>query len=131
MYKTRILIVDDDVNLSNLVGIILQRTGLYDVKVENRSSQALTVARDFRPQLVLLDVDMPGMDGGDIAAQLRADAALKSVPIIFFTSLVGQSESGDGLVKLGGDHFLAKHVKPAVLVRCIAERLAGTSQLAA
>jgi two-component system OmpR family response regulator len=74
MEKTRILIIDDDVHLSRLVAIMLDKTGTYASAVENRSHQALTPARRFRPELVLLDVDMPGFDGGDVARQFRADA---------------------------------------------------------
>jgi two-component system OmpR family response regulator len=83
MDKTRILIVDDDIGLSRLVGLALEKTRLYEVKVENRSRQALRCAQEFRPHLVLLDVDMPGMDGGAVAAQLRSDLSLNDLHIIF------------------------------------------------
>lgn len=115
----RILIVDDDIGLSQLVGLALEKTRLYEVKVENRSRQALACVREFRPHLVLLDVDMPGMDGGAVAAQLRADTSLEDLHIIFFTSLLSQNESGQALSKRGGDLFLPKPIDTAALVSSI------------
>ncbi len=115
----RILIVDDDIGLSRLVGLALEKTRLYEVRVENRSRQALACAREFRPHLVLLDVDMPGMDGGAVAAQLRADTSLGDLHIIFFTSLLSQNEGGQALSKRGGDLFLPKPIDTAALVSSI------------
>ena len=119
MDKTRILVVDDDVGISRLVSIALEKTRLYEVRVENRSRQALPCAREFRPHLVLLDVDMPGMDGGAVAAQLRADLSLNDLKIIFFTSLISRSETAQSLISRGGDLFLCKPVDAATLVRSI------------
>lgn len=124
MNKTRILVVDDDIGLSRLVGISLEKTRLYQVRVETRSRQALAVAREFQPHLVLLDVDMPGMDGGAVAAQLRADISLRDLHIVFFTSLLSSRESGQTLVKRGGDLFLPKPIDTAALVRSIETVLA-------
>ncbi len=131
MEKSRILIVDDDVHLSKLVRLILERTDRHEVRVENRSRHALAAARDFRPQLVLLDVDMPGFDGGDVAAQFRADPSLRDTPIIFFTSLARQTAAATEVVKMGGENMLAKPVEPDVLIRCVAAMLLGKPALAA
>lgn len=119
MEKTRILVVDDDVGLSRLVAMALEKTRLYQVRVENRSRQALACAREFRPHLVLLDVDMPGIDGGTVAAQLRADTSLGDPHIIFFTSLISANEAGQTLVERGGDLYLPKPIDTATLVRSI------------
>ena len=127
MEKPRILVVDDDVALSRLVGIALEKTRLYDVKVENRSRQALGCARQFQPHLVLLDVDMPGMDGGVVAAQLRSDTALRDLQIIFFTSLLSPQESGATLITRGDELFLPKPVDTATLIRSIEQVLAQAS----
>lgn len=123
MEKHRILVVDDDVHLSQLVAIVLNKTGAYASLVENRSHQALATARKFRPDLVLLDVDMPGLDGGDVARQLRADPTLRDVPVIFFTSLVSPSESKRGMATSGGERFLPKPVDPGVLIQSIGDVL--------
>lgn len=127
MNKTRILVVDDDVGLSRLVGLTLEKTRLYEVRVENRSRHALQCAREFQPHLVLLDVDMPGMDGGAVAAQLRSDLSLNDLQIVFFTSLISANETGRSLISRGGDLFLPKPVDTATLVRSIETILLQTS----
>lgn len=121
--KIKILIVDDDVSISQLVQATLAKTRLYEVRVENRSRQALAVVKEFRPDLILLDVDMPGMDGGEVARQIRADESVRATAIIFFTSLLSQSEAGQALVERSGDQFLAKPIDPAVLIRSIESML--------
>ena len=131
MDKTRILVVDDDVALARLVSIALEKTRLYQVRVENRASRALAAVREFQPHLVLLDVDMPGMDGGAVAAQLRADPSLQDVQIVFFTSLLSQEEAGQTLARRGQDLFLPKPMDTAALVRSIETVLAGTAASAA
>lgn len=126
MNKARILIVDDDVALARLVGIALEKTRIYEVRVENRSRFALAAALEFDPDLVLLDVDMPGMDGGAVAAQLRAEPSLRALPIVFFTSLLSPNEAGPNVVARGGDLFLPKPIETAALVRSIETVLAAT-----
>jgi DNA-binding response OmpR family regulator len=128
--KTRLLIVDDDAHLSRFVKLMLEKTKAYEVRVENLSSHALAEAREFQPDLVLLDVDMPGLDGGDVARLLRADPALKQTPIIFFTSLISQDEAGRKMVSRGGEDYLAKPVEPMVLLESI-ESVLGRAKLGA
>lgn len=118
MSKSRILIVDDDARLSALMHAILLRGG-YEVREENRSFAALASAKEFRPDLVLLDVDMPGKDGGTVAAELRRDPSLAGTPVIFVTSLIGKSEAG----MRGGEVFLAKPVEPAGLLKTVRDAL--------
>jgi DNA-binding response OmpR family regulator len=117
MSKTRILIVDDDAKLSRLVALILNRVGGYDVCEENRSYAAVATARSYRPDVILLDVDMPGKDGGAIAHELAADAALCRTPIIFVTSLISSKEAGIR----NGARYLAKPVDPRRLLDTIQE----------
>ena len=130
MNKARILVVDDEPNLSDLVRMFLERTSRYEVRTENRSAQALAVARDFRPDMVLLDVDMPGQDGGEVAREIEADPVLRGVPILFFTSLVSSKEAGDQVSMRGGMPFLAKPLNPKTLIdavdRLLAERASAT-----
>ncbi len=118
MTKARILIVDDDAGISTLLHAILLRDG-HEVREENRSFAAVSTARDFRPHLVLLDVDMPGKDGGTVAAEIAADPLLAGTPIIFVTSLVAQSESG----LRGKERFIAKPVAPAALLAAVQQAL--------
>jgi CheY-like chemotaxis protein len=119
MDKIRILIVDDDVSVSQLVAIMLEKTKLYTTALESRPHLALKTACNFKPQLVLLDVDMPGLDGGDVANQFRADPTLRDVPIIFFTSLISPSDASETMIIRGGERFLPKPIDAGMLIRSI------------
>ena len=102
-----------------LMAVILLRAG-YEIREENRSFAALQTAREFRPDLILLDVDMPGKDGGAVSAEIARDPLVTGTPIVFVTSLVSEHESG----MRGGVRFLAKPVEPKALLAAAAEALA-------
>ena len=106
----RILVVDDEPDFAMIMGMTLEQTGRYVARQETDSTAALAAAREFRPDLVLLDVMMPGMDGGDVVAQFRADPVLRNVPVIFLTALVGGDESSPGTAQRAGQRYLGKPV---------------------
>jgi CheY-like chemotaxis protein len=116
MSKKRVLIVDDDVNLSKLSGMILENSGQYEVMIVNESVRALSAALQFRPDVMLLDVDMPGKSGGDLALDAANDSRLRNIPILFLTGLVSHEEAGTNPLESGGMTFLAKPVEPALLL---------------
>lgn len=122
--KKRILVVDDRASDSQLVKLHLERTNDYVVREENDAKSALATAEQFRPQLILLDVMMPGMDGGELAANLQASPKLKAVPIVFLTALVTKGEVTAGGGRVGGYPFLAKPIKLSELSACIEQHLA-------
>ena len=117
--KTRILVVDDEPNLSQLVKTMLEATERYDVREENRSRNALMTARGFRPHMILLDIDMPGKDGGEIANEMQADPVLRKIPLVFLTALLRKAEGGASVETLAGRQYLAKPVDAETLVKCI------------
>jgi len=119
MSKIRVLIVDDDVNLSRLSAMILENSGDYEVLTEKDSRRALAVARQFKPEVMLFDVDMPHKSGGDLAADAASDALLSNTPILFLTGLLSKSEAGNNEVECGGRPFLAKPVMPEVLLASV------------
>jgi DNA-binding response OmpR family regulator len=123
MTKTRVLIVDDDVNLSRLSAMILENSGSYEVLTEKDSRRALAVARQFRPEIMLFDVDMPHKSGGDLAAEASDDPVLRGTPILFLTGLLSKSEAGNKEVECGGLPFLAKPVMPEVLLASVGRLL--------
>jgi adenylate cyclase len=118
----RILIVDNDKNTTHLVKILLEKTGRYLVFEENYPARARQSARNFRPDLIFLDVVMPEADGGEIAAQIRADSHLQNTPIIFLTALVTRAEANAGL-HIDGHPFLAKPINIQELIKTIEEHL--------
>src|SRR5438034_6452423 len=79
--KRRILIVDDDRDSTHLIKILLEKISHYLVLEENDAAKAHESARDFRPDLILLDIMMPQIDGGDLSAQIDADPGLQRTPI--------------------------------------------------
>ena len=120
MKKNRILVIDDESGFTRLLKLVLQR---YEIREENDALRAFETARNFRPDLILLDVVMPGIDGGNLAAKIKGDPMLKHVPIVFLTAVVSTKEAGHEPKHIGGFPFLAKPVSPEVLERCIEEYL--------
>ena len=120
--KARILIVDDNVNLTTLLSKALGKHG-YDVVVENDSMCAIDTARRSNPNLILLDVMMPNLDGGDVLAVLRNDLQLRPVPVVLLTALAREAS---GLGNLGGiqSPVLGKPIELGVLIREIENQLA-------
>jgi DNA-binding response OmpR family regulator len=114
----RILIIDNDKNTTHLVKILLEKTGRYLVFEENNPTRAHQTARNFRPDLIFLDVVMPDRDGGEIAAQIRTDSELQNTPIIFLTALVTRGETNGGLL-IDGNPFLAKPINIQELINTI------------
>jgi len=119
MSKRRVLVVDDDVNLSRLAGMILENSDQYEVMIVNESVRALPAALQFRPDLMLLDVDMPGKDGGDLAREAATDSRLRDIPILFLTGLVSPDEASAGPLERGGMTFLSKPAEPALLLATV------------
>ena len=120
--KRRILIVDDDREITRLVKILLERTGRYSVLEENDATKAHQSAQDFRADLILLDIMMPETDGGEVAAQIEADPELQRTPIIFLTALVTKPETKAGL-HIQGHLSLAKPINIPELIDGIEENL--------
>ena len=114
----RILIVDNDRNSTHLVKVLLEKTGRYLVFEENDSTRAHQTARNFRPDLIFIDVVMPNRDGGEIAAQIQADPELQYTPIIFLTALVTRAEASTGL-RIDEHPFLAKPIDIQELIKAI------------
>ena len=125
MQKKRIMIVDDEAAFTRMMKLVLEKTGQYEVLGVNKAPEALEQARGYRPDLILLDVVMPEMDGGDVAAQLQADPVLKNIPVVFLTALVGEKESRSGSVMRAGFRFLGKLTSDDNLLACIEQNLKG------
>jgi CheY-like chemotaxis protein len=124
----RILIVDNDADTTHLVKVLLERTGHYLVLEENDATKAHQSARNFRPDLILLDIVMPEADGGEVAARIEADPELQNTPIIFLTALVTRAEAKSGL-NIQGHPFLAKPVSIPELIDAIEEHLPMRNRL--
>ena len=125
MKTKRILVIDDEPSITRTMKVNLERTGAYDVRTENHADRALTTARQFQPDMIFLDVMMPEMDGGAVAEQIKVDADLKKVPLVFLTAIVTRQETGANGANIGGQTFIAKPLNLEALTKCIEERTAA------
>jgi len=129
MRKSRILVIDDNTNATRMARLVLERTGRYEVQELNESDQALRVAYEFEPDLILLDVCMPNVEGSEVAEKIGNDPVLGSTPIVFMTCIVTPSEAGrNGSLFIGRHQYLAKPVRPAKLLACVEGNLARASR---
>lgn len=100
MEKRRILLIDDEKSFTTLLKLNLEETGDFEVRVENWAEDALVAAKEFKPHLVLLDIIMPRLSGGDVAAQIKSEPSLRETPIVFLTAAVRkhQVDENDGII---------------------------------
>ena len=118
----RILVVDNEPASTRMVRLTLERSGLFEVCEINDPRAALATAHRFQPHLVLLDIEMPGLDGSGVARQFREDQYMRNLPILFMTSLVTPEEA-DRRLYAAGSRVLAKPVTISRLLQSVAEML--------
>jgi pilus assembly protein CpaE len=118
----KILIVDDDLDTLKLVGLILQRHG-YDIVAANGGLPALQKAAAERPDIILLDLMMPDLDGYEVTRRLRADTSLAHIPIIMFTAKTMLDDKVAGF-EAGADDYLTKPTHPSELIAHVKALLA-------
>lgn len=128
MATKKILVVDDEAGFARLLKLNLEGTGKFEVQTENKGSQALNTARSFRPDLILLDIIMPDMDGSEVANRLKNDPATRNIPILFLTALVKDKEVETTSGAIGGHLFLAKPITTDELVQSIDRTLGESPQ---
>jgi len=122
MDKIRVLLIDDEPGFTRMLKMNLERHG-FEVMVENNGAYAHTVARDFLPDFVFLDVIMPDVDGGEAASKIRSDPSLKDVPIVFLTAGVSKETTRVKRNVIGGETYIAKPATVDEIVRCIEKKL--------
>lgn len=109
----KVLIVDDDVQTLRLVGLMLERQG-YKILAANTGSQAIQMARTEHPDVVVLDIMMPDMDGYEVTRRLRQDTETSNIPILMFTAKSQVEDKVSGY-ESGADDYLTKPIHPAEL----------------
>jgi CheY-like chemotaxis protein len=124
MSTKRILVVDDEPSITRLLKLNLEKTGRYEVREENRGAMAVDAARTFRPNLIIMDVMMPDMGGGEVASRLREDPSLRNIPVVFLTAAVKKEELGGPEGKIGGRLYIAKPLDLKGVLAAI-ERILG------
>jgi len=121
--KKRILVVDDLASDTRLLKRFLEGTNKYSVREENDAVAALSAAEEFKPHLILLDILMPDMDGGELASRLRASPKLQSVPIVFLTAKVSKEEMLLCGGRIGKSLVLAKPIVLPEVADCLEQLL--------
>jgi CheY-like chemotaxis protein len=113
------LIVDDEPTVCRMVKSIIESSGEYEATGCTSSAEALELATRLQPDIILLDVRMPGLSGSEIAEKLKDEPATKNIPIIFLTGMVKAAEVKEGGYKIGGNYFVAKPARKAELMHVI------------
>ena len=110
--QEKLLIVDDEPRNIRILNETLRSS--YRIFSANNGQEALEVATVVQPDLVLLDIKMPGMDGYDVCRTMQATPLLRSIPIIFVTALSGEEDESTGLA-LGAVDYITKPFRPAIV----------------
>ncbi len=124
MAKARILAVDDSATILEMIKAILESGG-YEVITATDGNEALVTAREQNPDLILLDVMLPGLDGYRVCRLLKFDQKYKHIPIIMLTAKTEEQSMVTGL-RTGANQYLTKPVEPERLLAAVAQELAGT-----
>ena len=111
--KRKLLVVDDEEAIGQVLKAGLEMHG-FTVRFEARSTDTIKACLEFHPDLVLLDVDMPVKDGGEVASELQSHPTLRRTPVVFLSSLVTKEETGKR--NASREIFLSKQIPMADLV---------------
>ena len=122
----KILIVDDEVDTLRLIGLMLESKG-FQILAASSGEKAISMAESDQPDLILLDIMMPGIDGYDVTRQLRQNKATHNIPIIIFTAKTNMDDRVQGL-ELGADAYLTKPISSRELLAYIKAVLARSSK---
>lgn len=122
--KPRLLVIDDDPTIGTYLSRVFAETGRYSIEVETDPIVAMTVALGYRPDLLIVDIYMPGMSGLELAAQLRSEPRLLDRPILFFTGMAKREELPPRAEGEAPIEYLAKGGTAAEIVATV-DRLLG------
>lgn len=119
MDAKKILIIDDEENFASMVKMNLEEVGGYNVLTESKGLRAVSTVRQFKPDMIFLDIIMPDLSGVDVFAELKQDPVLSKIPVVFLTAIVSDQEVENKRGLIGGRPFLAKPVTTEKLIECI------------
>ncbi len=117
--KIRIVVIDDDPTIVKVVRIILQTNGFEVIEALN-GAEALDLVENELPDIVLLDIMMPEMDGFEVLRRLKENEATKEIPVVFLTAKTGAEYVNRG-VEMGASEYIIKPFSPAALIAKINE----------
>jgi len=123
MALAKVLVVDDDQVIQQLLEVNLELEG-YDVKRASNGDEALKLVRSFKPDVVLLDVMMPKLDGREVCRRIKGDPTTADVPVIFLSARAQDMDVNSGL-ELGASAYVTKPFDPVELLETVQRVLAG------
>ncbi len=126
MTKAKILMVDDNPGNMKLLSFILGKQG-YEVRVAGDAEQALSVLKEFRPRLILMDVQLPGMDGLELTRRLKADPGYSEIMIIAVTASAMKGDEQEALAA-GCDGYITKPIDTRLMPVLVARYLETARQ---
>lgn len=121
----KVLIIEDDPAISRLVDFSLKREG-YETATANNGLDGIRKAKYEVPDLVILDVMLPGMDGFEICHRLRTESDTEKLPILMFSAKAQEIDKTTGM-KVGADDYLPKPAAPEEIIKRVEKLLAKTS----
>ena len=120
--KRKVLVVDDDTDLVDLIVDVLERDGRFETKTVNNGFEAGMMVKEYRPDLIVLDVMLPDINGKEVCLRVRGDNTLEAVKIICISGMVEEDKIAD-LREAGADDFLHKPFSSDVLIERICNQL--------
>ncbi len=117
--EKEVLIIDDERDFCLLVKSNLESTGEFKVSIAHNATEAMNIAKAQKPDIILLDMMMPLISGGELATALRKEETTKDIPIIFLTAVLTKEEVGKTMRKMGDKRYIAKPVKTQELIDSI------------
>ncbi|MFA4888823.1 MAG: response regulator [Candidatus Omnitrophota bacterium] len=117
--KYRILLIDDEEDIRVFTKSMLEKKGNFQVETAALAYQGMELAKINKPDLILLDLVLPDLEGSEVAIALANDEATKDIPIVFLTGLAKEAEVELEAGKIGGRNFVSKPIDPKHLVERI------------
>ena len=121
-FKRKILVVDDDLELVELITDVLDRDGRFEVRSVNNGFDAGMMVKDYKPDLIVLDVMLPDINGKEVCQRVRSDKTMDSVQIICISGMV-EDDKVDGLRQAGANDFMRKPFEVDRLIERICQLL--------
>ena len=125
----KILVVDDEEKFTKLYSTILMKEG-YEVVTASGAQKGFDLAVSAQPNLILLDIVMPSVDGAEALKTLSEDARTKHIPVIFLTSLIKEGEADDAQGEVGGREYISKSAPNDKIVARVKQALSATQRVA-
>ncbi len=121
MKLPRILVVDDQPHIARITGMILGQAGIYEIALETRPAHVVDAARRFAPDAIVLDYNMPGKTGAEVAGEIWKDESLQQTGILFFCGLVPPRDASLQETARSPFRFVSKMIPPYELLAAVAQ----------